>query len=133
MSDKYLATDTHWMSLALKLAAKGCFTASPNPMVGCILVKDGKNIGQGYHRITGEEHAETLALREAGPLARGACAYISLEPCSHTGHTPPCVEALIKAGITRAVVAMRDPDIRVAGRGIQEFAVCWCYGCGKCL
>ncbi|TAK65993.1 MAG: bifunctional diaminohydroxyphosphoribosylaminopyrimidine deaminase/5-amino-6-(5-phosphoribosylamino)uracil reductase RibD [Betaproteobacteria bacterium] len=105
------------MAEALRLAEKGLYTATPNPRVGCVIVRDGEAVGAGWHEKTGEPHAEVLALRAAGERARGATAYVSLEPCSHHGRTPPCVDALIEAGIARVVAAMQDPNSRVAGSG----------------
>ncbi|MBI5910893.1 MAG: bifunctional diaminohydroxyphosphoribosylaminopyrimidine deaminase/5-amino-6-(5-phosphoribosylamino)uracil reductase RibD [Betaproteobacteria bacterium] len=105
------------MAEALRLAEKGLFTATPNPRVGCVIVRDGQAVGAGWHEKTGEPHAEVLALRAAGERARGATAYVSLEPCSHHGRTPPCVDALIKTGIARVVAAMQDPNSQVAGSG----------------
>lgn len=112
-------TDHQWMAAALKLAKQGIYSTSPNPRVGCILVKDGKSIGEGWHQKAGEPHAEVLALRAAGDSARGATAYVTLEPCSHYGRTPPCAEGLIKAGVSRVVAAVCDPNPDVAGRGFQ--------------
>ena len=109
--------DQQHMAEALRLAEKGLFTATPNPRVGCVIVRDGQAVGAGWHEKTGGPHAEVLALRAAGARARGATAYVSLEPCSHHGRTPPCVDALIEAGIARLVAAMQDPNPRVAGSG----------------
>ena len=106
------------MRAALALAARGLGRTWPNPAVGCVLVRDGVAVGRGWTQPGGRPHAETEALARAGDAARGATAYVSLEPCSHTGKTPPCAEALIAAGIGRAVVAVEDPDPRVSGRGI---------------
>lgn len=113
-------TDTHWMQRALELARQGIFSTAPNPRVGCVIVKDGNLIGSGYHVRAGEAHAETAALAEAGAGARGATAYVSLEPCAHQGRTPPCANALIAAGVARVVVACRDPNPLVAGQGIAR-------------
>jgi len=112
------ADDSCWMACALRLAALGLNSTSPNPRVGCVLVKDGKQIAYGWHRRAGEPHAEVYALCEAGASARGATAYVTLEPCSHYGRTPPCADALIAAGVARVVVAMQDPNPLVAGNGI---------------
>ena len=106
------------MRAALALARRGLGNAWPNPAVGCVLVKDGRVIGRGWTQPSGRPHAETEALRRAGNAARGATAYVTLEPCSHHGRTPPCCEALAGAGIARVVMAMRDPDPRVNGRGL---------------
>ncbi len=115
-----LAADAAWMARALQLAERGLHTTSPNPRVGCVLVKDGKNIGEGWHERAGEPHAEVHALRAAGKTARGATAYVTLEPCSHHGRTPPCADALVAAGVARVVVAMQDPNPLVAGRGVAK-------------
>jgi diaminohydroxyphosphoribosylaminopyrimidine deaminase / 5-amino-6-(5-phosphoribosylamino)uracil reductase len=112
--------DIEWMTLALRLAARGLYTTSPNPRVGCVIVKDGKVIGEGAHLKAGEPHAEVHALRAAGDQARGSAAYVTLEPCSHFGRTPPCADALVAAGISRVVVAMQDPNPLVAGQGITR-------------
>jgi len=103
------------MRLALRLARKGRGRVSPNPLVGAVVVKDGKIIGRGYHRAYGEAHAEVVALRDAGEGARDATIYVNLEPCNHTGHTPPCTRAILKAGIRRVVIGMRDPNPLAAG------------------
>ena len=105
------------MALALSLGARGQGTTWPNPAVGCVIVRDGRILGRGWTAAGGRPHAETVALDRAGAAARGATAYVSLEPCSHHGQTPPCAEALIAAGIARVVTALEDPDPRVAGRG----------------
>lgn len=106
------------MARAFRLAERGLYTTMPNPRVGCVLVKDGKVIGEGWHERAGEPHAEVNALIHAGERVRGATAYVSLEPCSHTGRTGPCSQALIDAGISRVVYAMEDPNPLVSGRGI---------------
>ena len=106
-----------WMRLAISLGARGLGRVWPNPAVGCVLVKQGRVIGRGWTAPGGRPHAETIALAEAGQDARGATAYVSLEPCAHHGHTPPCAEALVSAGIARVVTALEDPDPRVAGKG----------------
>ena len=110
------AHDDAFMRRALLLAERGRCTAAPNPWVGCVLVRNGQVVGEGYHRRAGEPHAEAWALAAAGPLARHATAYVTLEPCAHVGRTPPCVNGLIQAGVSRVVVAVLDPDPRVAGR-----------------
>jgi diaminohydroxyphosphoribosylaminopyrimidine deaminase/5-amino-6-(5-phosphoribosylamino)uracil reductase len=107
------------MQRVLDLAAKGARSTQPNPMVGCVIVKDGKVVGEAFHQTAGELHAERLALVKAGVDARGATAYVSLEPCCHQGRTPPCTDALIDAGISRVVAAMRDPNPLVEGGGFE--------------
>lgn len=109
--------DSVHMAQALRLARQGLATTHPNPRVGCVLVRDGRVVGQGFHERAGEPHAERLALAAAGEEARGATAYITLEPCCHVGRTPPCTEALLMAGVARVVAAMEDPDPRVQGGG----------------
>ncbi|WP_251978842.1 bifunctional diaminohydroxyphosphoribosylaminopyrimidine deaminase/5-amino-6-(5-phosphoribosylamino)uracil reductase RibD [Salinicola avicenniae] len=109
-----------WMSRAVRLAHRGWFTCDPNPRVGCVLVKDGVMVGEGFHARAGEPHAEIHALRAAGDAARGATAYVTLEPCSHTGRTGPCCQALIDAGVARVVAAMEDPNPQVSGRGFAR-------------
>jgi diaminohydroxyphosphoribosylaminopyrimidine deaminase/5-amino-6-(5-phosphoribosylamino)uracil reductase len=105
------------MARVLRLAARGINTTHPNPRVGCVLARDDEIVGQGWHRSAGEPHAEIHALREAGEQARGATAYVNLEPCNHQGHTPPCSQALIEAGIKRVVASVRDPFPEVDGHG----------------
>jgi len=114
------AADQRFMRRALRLAVPGLRTCAPNPAVGCVIVAGGRVVGEGAHRRTGEPHAEAFALRAAGPAARGATAYVTLEPCNHHGNTPPCAPALIEAGIARVVVAAGDPDERVAGSGLNR-------------
>ena len=116
------AADNEFMARALKLAERGLFTATPNPRVGCVIVRDVAVIGEGWHERAGGPHAEVVALRAAGARARGATAYVTLEPCHHHGRTPPCDEALIAAGITRVVAAMLDPDPRTSGQGLARLA-----------
>ena len=111
-------TDRSFMAQALALAALGEGTTRPNPLVGCVVVADGAVVGRGFHRAAGEPHAEALALAEAGARARGATLYVSLEPCAHHGRTPPCAEAIVRAGIRRVVVAIGDPNPQVDGRGL---------------
>jgi diaminohydroxyphosphoribosylaminopyrimidine deaminase/5-amino-6-(5-phosphoribosylamino)uracil reductase len=113
------ATDNRYMKRALSLAKKGIGSTSPNPAVGCVIVKDGVIVGEGWHKKAGGHHAEVHALEIAGQAAHGACAYVTLEPCSHTGKTPPCSDALIRAGIKRVVVGMSDPNPKVNGGGLQ--------------
>ncbi len=108
------------MERALSLAALGLYTSDPNPRVGCILVRDGRIVGEGWHERAGQAHAEVAALAAAGVDARGATAYVTLEPCSHHGRTPPCADALIGAGIRRVVCASIDPNPRVAGAGVER-------------
>ncbi|MDT8407794.1 MAG: bifunctional diaminohydroxyphosphoribosylaminopyrimidine deaminase/5-amino-6-(5-phosphoribosylamino)uracil reductase RibD [Methylococcales bacterium] len=105
---------------ALQLARRGCYTTKPNPRVGCVLVKHGKIIAEGWHQYAGGPHAEIHALQVAGANVRGATCYVSLEPCSHHGRTPPCADALIEAGVLRVVAAMTDPNPKVAGRGLAR-------------
>ncbi len=112
------AADLAWMRVALDLASRAEGRTSPNPMVGAVLVRDGRLVGQGWHERAGAPHAETVALAAAGGAARGATLYCTLEPCTHTGRTPPCAPALVAAGIARAFVALEDPDPRVSGRGV---------------
>ncbi|MFI8417650.1 bifunctional diaminohydroxyphosphoribosylaminopyrimidine deaminase/5-amino-6-(5-phosphoribosylamino)uracil reductase RibD [Serratia sp. NPDC078593] len=112
--------DEFYMARAFELARLGRFTTAPNPNVGCVIVRDGKIVGEGFHLRAGEAHAEVHALRMAGELAQGATAYVTLEPCSHHGRTPPCADALIKAGVSRVVAAMQDPNPQVAGRGLYK-------------
>ncbi len=111
--------DNAMMHTVLELAAQGAHTTQPNPRVGCIIVNDGEIVGQGYHHQAGELHAERLALAEAGDRARGATAYVNLEPCCHQGRTPPCTDGLIDAGVTKVVASMRDPNPRVSGSGFE--------------
>ncbi|MEM6393942.1 MAG: bifunctional diaminohydroxyphosphoribosylaminopyrimidine deaminase/5-amino-6-(5-phosphoribosylamino)uracil reductase RibD, partial [Planctomycetota bacterium] len=116
-------TDEHWMAHALAFAERGRGHVEPNPMVGALVVKDGQLLGQGYHQAFGQPHAEPNALNDTranGHDPAGATCYVTLEPCCHHGKTPPCTNALIAAGITRCVVAMQDPDPRVAGKGLQQ-------------
>lgn len=114
--------DTHrfWMQRCLTLARQGLGRTAPNPMVGCVVVRDGEAVGEGFHPKAGEPHAEVFALRAAGDRARNATLYVSLEPCNHYGRTPPCSEAVIQAGVARVVVGMVDPDPRVSGGGIER-------------
>jgi len=112
--------DEQYMARALHLAERGLWTTDPNPRVGCVLVHGGEVVGEGWHIRAGEPHAEVYALQAAGARARGATAYVTLEPCAHQGRTPPCSHALIQAGVARVVVAMSDPNPLVAGRGLQQ-------------
>ncbi|OYX30661.1 MAG: riboflavin biosynthesis protein RibD [Hydrogenophilales bacterium 32-62-9] len=117
--DRFSIADHAHMARALQLAARGRHTTSPNPRVGCVIVKDGHVVGEGWHARAGTPHAEVHALKAAGNAARGATVYVTLEPCSHHGRTPPCAEALINAGVGRVVAAMTDPNPLVAGGGIS--------------
>jgi diaminohydroxyphosphoribosylaminopyrimidine deaminase / 5-amino-6-(5-phosphoribosylamino)uracil reductase len=112
--------ESAWMARALESAHRGLYTTDPNPRVGCVLVRDGEVVGEGWHARAGEPHAEVMALRAAAGRAQGAIAYVTLEPCSHTGRTPPCADALIAAGIARVVCAAVDPNPKVAGGGIKR-------------
>ncbi len=112
--------DWRYMAEALQLAGRGLYTTDPNPRVGCVIVRDGRVIGRGWHEVAGGPHAEIRALAQAGAGARGATVYLTLEPCCHHGRTPPCTEALIGAGVARVVGAMTDPDPRVAGAGARR-------------
>jgi diaminohydroxyphosphoribosylaminopyrimidine deaminase/5-amino-6-(5-phosphoribosylamino)uracil reductase len=111
--------DRDFMQLALALARQGEGYTSPNPMVGAVLVKDGEIVGRGYHQAAGEPHAEVNAVADAGPLAHRATLYVTLEPCNHTGRTPPCTHTILNAGIQRVIIAMRDPNPDVTGNGIE--------------
>src|ERR1044071_92937 len=113
------SSHTHFMQRALTLALKGKGWVHPNPLVGCVLVKGGRIIGEGFHARFGGPHAEIEALRKAGSKAKGSTLYINLEPCSHWGKTPPCVPALIKAGIKQVYVSHKDPNPEVNGKGLQ--------------
>ncbi len=115
-------SDEHWMAQAIALAKKGQRTTTPNPNVGCVIVKDGVLVGSGFHYQAGTPHAEVHALAEAKDNAAGATAYVTLEPCSHFGRTPPCAEALIAAGVARVVCAMMDPNPLVSGQGVGLLA-----------
>jgi diaminohydroxyphosphoribosylaminopyrimidine deaminase/5-amino-6-(5-phosphoribosylamino)uracil reductase len=112
-----VAQDRSWMEQALALGALGEGSASPNPRVGCLLVRDGRPVGSGFHRAQGQPHAEAVAVARAGDRVRGATAYVSLEPCAHQGLTPPCVDLLVASGVRRVVAALQDPNPRVDGRG----------------
>ena len=111
--------DSRYMALALQLARRGWYTTHPNPRVGCVIVRDGQIVGEGWHERAGEPHAEVHALRMAGEAARSADVYVTLEPCSHFGRTPPCANALVQAGVKRVVAAMVDPNPQVAGNGLR--------------
>ncbi len=116
----FSANDHLYMTRALQLAEQGLCSTMPNPRVGCVIVKDGKIVGEGAHLKAGEPHAEVFALRQAGDQAKGATAYITLEPCNHTGRTPPCSQAVIDAGISKVIIAMQDPNPQVAGSGLAH-------------
>src|SRR5215207_1421091 len=121
--DRYPAerdTDETWMRRAVDLAEGGRGTTSPNPMVGAVLVRDGRVVGEGFHQAAGQPHAEAVALAAAGAAAAGATCYVTLEPCAHHSRTPPCADALIAAGVARVVAALVDPDPRVDGAGLER-------------
>jgi diaminohydroxyphosphoribosylaminopyrimidine deaminase/5-amino-6-(5-phosphoribosylamino)uracil reductase len=111
--------DEVFMAQALKLAQKGIYTTDPNPRVGCVIVRDDQVIAEGWHQFSGQRHAEIMALEQVDDVT-GATVYVSLEPCCHTGKTPPCSQALIRAGVSRVVIAMSDPNPEVSGRGVAE-------------
>lgn len=115
-----MSQDLVYMARAIELARLGRFTTAPNPNVGCVIVRNGQIVGEGYHHKAGEPHAEVHALRMAGAAAKDSTAYVTLEPCSHYGRTPPCADALISAGVARVVVAMQDPNPKVAGQGLAR-------------
>lgn len=114
-----LSQDQIWMQRAIRLAQQGQYSTRPNPNVGCVIVKDGQVVGEGFHPRAGQPHAEVFAIRDAGALTQGATAYVTLEPCAHYGRTPPCAKGLVEAGIAQVVVACSDPNPLVAGKGIQ--------------
>ena len=116
----FTADDHRFMARALELARRGLYSTEPNPRVGCVVVRDGVVVGEGWHRRAGGPHAEVHALEAAGEAALGATAYVTLEPCGHFGKTPPCADALVAAGVTRVVAAMVDPNPLVAGRGLAR-------------
>jgi diaminohydroxyphosphoribosylaminopyrimidine deaminase/5-amino-6-(5-phosphoribosylamino)uracil reductase len=116
----FTAADHEFMGRSLDLAARGLYTTTPNPRVGCVVVKDGAVVGEGWHEKAGLPHAEVLALKAAGERARGAALYLNFEPCSHHGRTPPCVDAIIEAGVKRVVAAIGDPNPKVAGAGFAK-------------
>ena len=116
----FSADDHTYMTRALQLAEQGLYSTQPNPRVGCVIVKDGKIIGEGAHLKAGDSHAEVFAIQQAGDNAKGATLYVTLEPCSHTGRTPPCTHALLQAGIAKVIVAMQDPNPLVAGIGLAH-------------
>lgn len=116
----YSESDRLAMARAIALASQGLYTTMPNPRVGCVIVKDGEIVGEGWHRRAGEPHAEVLALAEAGERARGATAYVTLEPCAHHGRTPPCADRLAESGVARVIAAMEDPNPLVNGLGLAR-------------
>ncbi|MCQ8879104.1 bifunctional diaminohydroxyphosphoribosylaminopyrimidine deaminase/5-amino-6-(5-phosphoribosylamino)uracil reductase RibD [Pseudoalteromonas shioyasakiensis] len=119
---QFTEQDHFYMSRAIELAKRGRFTTTPNPNVGCVLVKDGEIVGEGFHQLAGQGHAEVNALAMAGEQAKGAIAYVTLEPCSHFGRTPPCAEGLKNAGVRKVIAAMVDPNPQVAGKGLAILA-----------
>lgn len=120
MTTQFTATDHLMMARALRLAERGAYTTRPNPMVGCVITQDGEVVGEGFHARAGEPHAEILALQAAGERAKGATVYVTLEPCAHVGKTGPCADALVAAGVSRVVAAMRDPFPQVDGEGFKK-------------
>jgi len=120
MSGGFDLADHQHMARAIELARLGRYTTDPNPRVGCVLVRDGQVVGEGFHRRAGEPHAERMAIAAAGDTARGATAYVTLEPCCHYGRTPPCTEGLLEAGVSRVIAAMVDPNPLVAGKGLAQ-------------
>src|SRR5712664_2526225 len=113
-------SDDHWMRRALELAERGRGFVEPNPLVGAVVVRDDQIVGEGWHQRYGEAHAEVYALAAAGEDTHGATLYVTLEPCCHHGKTPPCTQAIVRAGVRRVVAAMQDPARHVAGKGIAE-------------
>ena len=120
MTTAFTATDHLLMARALRLAERGAYTTKPNPMVGCVIAQGDEIVGEGFHQRAGEAHAEVIALQAAGARSKGATAYVTLEPCAHTGRTGPCVDVLIAAGVARVVAAMRDPFPQVDGAGFDK-------------
>jgi diaminohydroxyphosphoribosylaminopyrimidine deaminase/5-amino-6-(5-phosphoribosylamino)uracil reductase len=116
----FTSDDHRWMLRAIELAARGMDTTTPNPRVGCVIVRDGEMVGEGWHVRAGEPHAEVIALAHAGARARGATVYLTLEPCSHHGRTPPCTDALVEAKVARVIAAMEDPNPLVNGEGLAR-------------
>ncbi|MHA5055328.1 bifunctional diaminohydroxyphosphoribosylaminopyrimidine deaminase/5-amino-6-(5-phosphoribosylamino)uracil reductase RibD [Acinetobacter schindleri] len=114
-----ITQDQIWMRRAIELARQGQYSTKPNPNVGCVIVKDGVVVGEGFHPKAGQPHAEVFAMRQAGEQAHGATAYVTLEPCAHYGRTPPCAKGLVEAGVAKVVVACPDPNPLVAGKGVQ--------------
>lgn len=116
----FSAQDHAYMARALRLAERGLYSTTPNPRVGCVIVKDGQVIGEGWHQKAGEPHAEINALMQAGPASLGSTVYVTLEPCSHHGRTPPCADALIGAGVAKVIAGMQDPNPNVSGQGLAR-------------
>ncbi|WP_313035738.1 bifunctional diaminohydroxyphosphoribosylaminopyrimidine deaminase/5-amino-6-(5-phosphoribosylamino)uracil reductase RibD [Acinetobacter sp.] len=114
-----IQSDQLWMQRAIELARLGQYSTKPNPNVGCVIVKDGQLVGEGFHPKAGQPHAEVFAMRQAGEHTQGAMAYVTLEPCAHYGRTPPCAKGLVEAGIAKVIVACPDPNPLVAGKGVQ--------------
>ncbi len=112
--------DQYYMQQALTIAKRGKYTVSPNPMVGCLIIKNGRIVGEGYHQRAGKDHAEVYALEQADSLSKGATAYVTLEPCCHFGRTSPCTNALIKAGVNKVIIATLDPNPKVKGKGVKK-------------
>ena len=121
----FTTSDHVYMTRALQLAEQGLYTTTPNPRVGCVIVKNNIIIGEGAHLKAGQSHAEVFAIKQAGSLARGATAYVTLEPCSHTGRTPPCADVLVKAGVVKVIAAMVDPNPLVAGSKFKLGKAYW--------
>ncbi|MCH7384968.1 bifunctional diaminohydroxyphosphoribosylaminopyrimidine deaminase/5-amino-6-(5-phosphoribosylamino)uracil reductase RibD [Acinetobacter dispersus] len=119
LTQDHLTEHQHWMQQAIALARRGQYSTKPNPNVGCVIVKEGQLIGEGYHPKAGQPHAEVFALRQAAEKAKDATAYVTLEPCAHYGRTPPCAEALVKAQVKKVVIACSDPNPLVAGKGVK--------------
>lgn len=119
LSQESMTQNQQWMQRAIQLAFQGQYSTKPNPNVGCVIVKDGQMVGEGFHPKAGQPHAEVFALRQAGELAKGATAYVTLEPCAHYGRTPPCAKGLVEAGVAKVVVACSDPNPLVAGKGVD--------------
>ena len=117
--EDYVNIDQVWMQKAIELAKLGQYSTRPNPNVGCVIVKDGQWVGEGFHPRAGQPHAEVFAMRQAGESAKGATAYVTLEPCAHYGRTPPCAKGLVEAGVSKVVVACADPNPLVAGKGVD--------------
>jgi diaminohydroxyphosphoribosylaminopyrimidine deaminase/5-amino-6-(5-phosphoribosylamino)uracil reductase len=115
-----MSSDIEYMQRAIRLAEKGLYTTDPNPNVGCVIVRNGEIVGEGWHQRAGQAHAEMYALKQAGSSAKDATVYVTLEPCSHTGKTPPCANALVEAGVKKVIVAMMDPNPLVAGSGLKR-------------